>query len=264
MRHVADPHCNLRGSVAAGRRLGQHFLIQGRALERIAEAACPSTEPLAIEIGPGRGALTSKLLERADRVIAIELDRDLVTFLRAKFHDQPRLEIVEGDVLQTDLAQWGPAVIVGNLPYYITSPILHRVFPLGGLISRAVFLVQLEVAERLVAQPGSRDYGFLTVEARLFTEPELLFRLPPGAFQPPPKVDSAVVRLALQPPRAGIEALVLFAGLCFRHKRKTLRNNLAPYYGRDALDAQPESRLRAEQLSPDRLEDLYRRLGPPR
>ena len=191
--------------------------------------------------------------------MAIELDPRLAEGLRARF---PSLTVVEADVLGVDLAQWGPAAIAGNLPYYITSPILERIFALGPQLRRAVVLVQREVAERLTARPGTRDYGYLTVAANLFTTPELLFRLPPGAFSPPPKVDSAAVRLTPRTPPPDATAFLEFAGRAFRHKRKTLRNNLEPFYGPPAA-AWPESRLRAEQLSIEELRELYQRAARP-
>src|SRR5580698_1369590 len=214
-----------------GRRLGQHFLVAQSILERIAEAACPEHTDLVVEIGPGRGALTSHLLERAERVIAIEIDPVLVQYLRAEFRDEPRLTLVEADVLKADLTQWGTATVAGNLPYYITSPILQKTLALGEQLHHAVFLVQKEVAERLTANPGSRDYGYLSVQTQLLSAPELLFTVPAGAFRPPPKVESAVVRLT---PRSSAEflpqdreAFLRFVGLCFRHKRKTILNNLS-------------------------------------
>jgi len=126
-------------------------------LERIAEAVCTETGGTVVEIGPGRGALTSHLLARAGRVVAIEIDPVLVQYLRAKFRDEERLTLVEADVLKADLAQWGEVSVAGNLPYYITSPILEKTLRLGGQLTRAVFLVQKEVAERLTAHPGTRD-----------------------------------------------------------------------------------------------------------
>jgi 16S rRNA (adenine1518-N6/adenine1519-N6)-dimethyltransferase len=238
-----------------GQRLGQHFLIKGSILERIAAAACPQREPLVVEIGPGRGALTEKLLHRADRVVAVELDSYLANLLRSRF---PSLEVVHADVLSTDVVQWGRPVIAGNLPYYITSPIIEKVLRLDFV--RAVFLVQKEVADRLAAAPGSRDYGFLTVQTAVFAHARKLFEVKPSAFHPPPKVDSAVVLLEPRPPVvADTEAFLRFAGLCFRHKRKTIRNNLAETYGKDIVDAWPESSARAEQLSLEQLLDLFRR-----
>ena len=161
-----------------GQRLGQHFLKIRSVLERIAEAACPVRELLVIEIGPGRGALTSYLLPRAERVIAIEADGGLAAYLSEKLHDAANLTVLHADVLATDLAQWGPAVVAGNLPYYITSPILRKTLALGPSLRRAVFMVQSEVADRLAAQPGTRDYGFLTVQVLLSATPERLFSVP--------------------------------------------------------------------------------------
>ncbi len=247
------------------RKLGQHLLIRKSILDRIATAACGDGVPLVIEIGPGKGALTEPLLERAEKVAAIEVDPYFVHYLRQKFADpiaQGRLIVIEGDVLKTDLGAWGPAVVAGNLPYYITSPILERVFALGDQWTRAVFLVQSEVADRIAAEPGSRDYGFLSVQAQVFSHPEILFRVPAAAFRPPPKVESAVVRLE---PRlfaiADRAGFLRFAGTCFRQKRKTLRNNLIDAYGKHRVDAIEGIGRRAEQLSVAELADLFRRLG---
>ena len=244
-----------------GRRLGQHFLVRESTLARIASAALGDKhEGPVIEIGPGKGALTKHLLDRASRVIAIEVDSYLVHYLRQKFRDRPNLEIVEADVLKTDLGGWGPATIAGNLPYYITSPILDRVYAATGW-TRAVFLIQKEVAERLTAQPGSRDYGYLTAHTELFSRPEYLFTVPPAAFKPPPKVDSAVVRLTPRDPAAewGIPdaaPFLAFASAAFRQKRKTLRNNLRESY--PLIEGSAQASLRAEQLSFPELVNLYR------
>jgi 16S rRNA (adenine1518-N6/adenine1519-N6)-dimethyltransferase len=249
----------------ARQKLGQHFLIRGSILERIAAAACPARESLVVEIGAGRGALTEKLLKRADRVIALELDSYLVERLRQRFAGESRLEIAPADALATDLAQWGPAVIAGNLPYSIASPILERVAAIRASVRRAVFLIQKEVAQRLVAQPGQRAYGFLTVATALFFDTELLFEVKPAAFHPPPEVDSAVVRLtprdrAHEGSMADTAGFLRFVGQCFRQKRKTIRNNLAPIYGQALVDAWPEARLRAEQISLDQFVEIYGRL----
>jgi 16S rRNA (adenine1518-N6/adenine1519-N6)-dimethyltransferase len=245
-------------------KLGQHFLIQGSSLERIAAAACPTPTELVVEIGPGRGALTAKLLGRASRVVAIEVDPYLAEHLRQKYAAEPRLEIVEADVLATDLSRWPGAPIAGNLPYYITSPILQRALRVRP--PRAVFLMQEEVAQRLIAQPGSRDYGFLTVQTAVFARAKRLFGVKPSAFHPPPKVDSAVVLLEpKETPVGDPEEFLKFVGLCFEHKRKTLRNNLAEIYGRGVVDSWPEAKLRAEQISLEGFVEMYQRvIQPPR
>ena len=253
-------------------RLGQHFLIRGSVLERIARAACPEPEPLAIEIGPGRGALTTHLLARADRVVAIEVDSHLARNL-AQWADPPplssapvrgHLEVIEGDALQIDLAQWGPAVIAGNLPYYAATAILERAVALGPFMRRGVFLTQREVASRITAAPGSRDYGYLSVAMQISAEVELLFEVKPAAFHPPPKVDSAVLRFrphdrAAELGIAGRSAFLRFVALCFHQKRKTLRNNLVSQYGA-VVSGWPEATLRAEQIDIPTFAAMYRRL----
>lgn len=159
-------------------------------LDRLAKAACGEHTSRVIEIGPGKGALTRHLLRLADEIHVIELDRDLVDYLGGKLGGDPRLNIHQGDVLSTDLAQWGGAVVTGNLPYYITSPIIERFLGLDERFPVGVFLVQWEVAERLLARPGTRDYGYLTVSTQLICEVSLVTKVGPGAFLPPPKVDS--------------------------------------------------------------------------
>jgi 16S rRNA (adenine1518-N6/adenine1519-N6)-dimethyltransferase len=211
-----------------GRRFGQHFLTRKSILDRIAAAACPEGPPHVIEIGPGRGALTEALIERASKVTAIEVDPILVHYLQQKFRDaleSGHLDVVQGDVLKADLAALspeGPATIAGNLPYYIASPILELVFGLGGRWSRAVFLVQSEVAARLAASPGGREYGYLSVLTQIHARPQVLFQVPRTAFRPAPKVDSAVV--LLEPRDAAQEwnlpdkaTFLRFASACFQH-----------------------------------------------
>jgi len=243
-----------------GRKLGQHFLVRQSILRRIAEAVCPESCDLAVEIGPGKGALTEHLLSRTPRLVAIEVDSSLIEPLRRRFSSFPGLEILHADVLKTDLSQWGAVTVAGNLPYYITSPVIEKVLALGPLLRHAVFLIQKEVADRITAQPGSRAYGYLTVQTQLLSEARTLFRVPPSAFRPPPKVDSAVIRLTPRPEAlvSDTGAFLRFASFCFRQKRKTLRNNLVAVY--PSIADQPESGQRAEQLSVEQLLDLHDRL----
>jgi 16S rRNA (adenine1518-N6/adenine1519-N6)-dimethyltransferase len=246
-------------------RFGQHFLSSTHILERIAEAACPTPTQVAIEIGPGHGSLTERLLPRVERLIALEIDPYLVAELEEKFRDEPRLQVVQCDAMEYDWSQWCPDVICGNLPYYVATPIVVRAARSGV---RTVALIQKEVADRITALPRCRDYGFLTVEIGLYAGARSLFHVKPGSFHPPPKVDSTVI--ALEPNHLAERLAVTdgkflaFASACFRHKRKTIRNNVASLYSREVMDANPlVSQLvgqRAEQCSIEQLADLWRGL----
>jgi 16S rRNA (adenine1518-N6/adenine1519-N6)-dimethyltransferase len=181
---------------APRKRFGQHFLRDNHVLDAIADALGPLATRTVVEIGPGRGALTDRLAERAGRLIAIEVDRDLVTHLRARYAGRPNVEIVEADVLKVPLGDLAgePYVLAGNVPYYITTPILFHALerPRPDV---AVYLVQKEVADRLAAPPGDKIYGALSVNVQAVARVEMVRRVPPGAFNPPPSVDSAVVRV---------------------------------------------------------------------
>ena len=255
------------------KRLGQHFLTDRRILERIVDALELAGTETVVEIGPGRGALTELLVPRAGRVVAVELDRALAAMLRERYAGDPRVSIVEQDVLEVrlgDLAQ-GEFVLAGNVPYYITTPILfHALTPPRP--ARAVYLVQKEVAERVVAPPGDRTYGALSVNVQALARAELLFRVPPGAFSPPPKVDSAVMRVVpletpLVPP--GDEAS--FRGLVqemFGLRRKQLRRVIRTVARLDAEHAEEvlaragvDPDVRPEVLSPAQFVALHRALG---
>jgi 16S rRNA (adenine1518-N6/adenine1519-N6)-dimethyltransferase len=243
------------------RKLGQHFLIRDAILERLAVAVCEEYTPRVIEIGPGRGALTRHLLPRTDELHAIELDTSLADYLRSEYASEQKLHVHASDVLSTDIAQWGPAAVVGNLPYYITSPIIEKFLALDQRFPVAVFLMQSEVAERILAIPGTRAYGYLTVATQLVCDVELICRAPSSAFVPPPKVDSAAVRFrrkAEVPP--DLDDLLSFVSRAFAHKRKMLRNNLRAFYG-ERVDALPEAGLRAEQLTIRQFVDLHARLS---
>ncbi len=189
---------------------------------------------------------------------AIELDSELAEYLRERW---PQLQLLEANALDVDWSRWGAGVLTGNLPYYIATPIVSRYLRKPGLLSQAVFLIQKEVAERITAKPGTREYGYFSVECQILAKAEYLFTVAPGAFRPPPKVDSAVIRLT---PRAelalsDVGGFLGFVSICFRQKRKTLRNNL-----REAYDPAPDISRRAEELTVGEFVDLYKTLGPPK
>ena len=218
-----------------------------------------------VEIGPGHGALTRHLLGPARRVVAVELDRRLAGGLWERCGRPANLAVIRKDILRCDLpalvAQTprNQAVVTGNLPYYITSPVLRAVFAAHLSFRSATFLMQEEVADRATARPGNRSYGFLSCLCRLHSEPSKLFSVPPGAFSPPPKVRSAAVRFDLRrpPPPEGLRA---FLGHCFRAPRKTLKNNLSGIYPRRRVSADPCAELRAQQLGIEELVALWHRL----
>ena len=239
-----------------------------------------------LEIGPGRGVLTSLLAKRTRRLIAIELDRVLAAQLRMKFALYPNVEIIEGDVLAIDFSTlFGPkpgasrpglvqtpepVPVVGNLPYYITSDILLRLFEFRQCFSTIVIMVQKEVADRLAATPGTRDYGLLSATAQLYAKVERLFTLPPGAFSPPPKVHSSVVRLTMSPRVNALnvdeEGFIHFLKLSFGQKRKTLWNNLKTEYAPDLLkealqEAGVKPTVRAETLPLEKSAAIFRALA---
>ena len=244
-------------------RLGQHLLHDQGVLDRIVSALAFSEGQLVVEIGPGRGVLTRRLLAAGARVRAVELDSYLAGRLREEFAEEPRFELIEDDILNVDigaLAQGEVAVLAGNLPYYITSPIIRRVLAAGRNYERAVFLVQLETAQRIAARKGSRDYAYLSALTRMQCDPEVLFNVPPGAFSPPPRVQSAVIRLTSRDDGAPDPAFVRFLEAAFRHPRKTLLNNLGGLYEKAAVSVEPEAGLRAQQLDVEELRELWERL----
>jgi 16S rRNA (adenine1518-N6/adenine1519-N6)-dimethyltransferase len=240
-----------------------------------------------IEIGPGRGVLTRLLLARAKRVIGIELDRVLAAQLRMNFATRPNLEVLESDFVTAefpsivgrkpgplhDLRPTQPETVdlIGNLPYYITSDIVLRILELHRNIERAVIMVQREVADRIAANPGSRDYGLLSATAQLFARVEKLFTLPPGAFSPPPQVHSTVLRLTMAPRLEELRVedgpFIAFLKRAFAQKRKTLLNNLRPQYTEAAIRAALKSAglrsdVRAEAMSLEKTAAVFRALQP--
>jgi 16S rRNA (adenine1518-N6/adenine1519-N6)-dimethyltransferase len=260
--------------VRARKRFGQHFLSALWA-ERVVTAIGPRPEDDFLEIGPGSGALTRPLARQVRQITAIEIDRDLAAELE---DDAPgNVRVVTADFLDADASQWLPAGttarVAGNLPYNLTSPILFRLLDLAGdgrRISDATLMVQKEVAERLAAEPGTRDYGVLSICQQLRSRITLLLTLPPGAFRPAPKVHSAVVRITYLPPRVPLASFETFDRLVrsiFTQRRKTLHNALAPFAssrGQNAGEllarAGIDSRRRPETLDLaelGRLSDLF-------
>ena len=256
-------------------KFGQNFLVDDNARHAIVAALGDISNRTVLEIGPGHGAITSLLAPRAHRLIALELDHSLAAELTFKFRDQTNVTIIQGDVLETDLSALVPegstADVIGNLPYYITSDILLQLFAAGRSrhLARAVLMMQREVADRLSATPGHKEYGLLAATAQVNAQVDNLFTLPPSAFNPPPEVFSTVLRLHFAPrfdelevDPAGFDS---FLRQIFAQKRKTLHNNLrAANFDPEALAAAwPASippQARAESLALEPLALLYRAL----
>lgn len=263
-------------------RLGQNFLADRRAADKIVDALGQISDKLVVEIGPGKGALTDTLAQRAGRLIAIELDRMLATELRYKYSRFPNVEILEGDVLTIDFRtvlhrtigplddlrpiKPSPARVVGNLPFYITSDILLRLFEFHDQFDVIVIMVQREVADRIAARPGSRDYGLLSATAQLYCKVENLFTLPPGAFSPPPKVHSSVLRLTVAPrfEELGVppKEFIRFLKTLFGMKRKTLLNNLKEHFQQEKIkvalaQAGVRADVRAEAVGLDQMAAVF-------
>ena len=266
-------------------KLGQHFLNSNDFAARIVDALGDVSQDTVLEIGPGTGILTSLLAKRTRRLIAVEMDRVLAAQLRLKFGMAQNVEIIEADILTIDfdslfgpkpgLSRPGielkpqPAKVVGNLPYYITSDILLRLFEYAKYFQMIVIMVQREVADRIAARPGVSDYGLLSATAQLYARVENLFTLPPGAFSPPPKVHSSVLRLTIAPQQEKLgvrgDGFIDFLKLSFGQKRKTLWNNLKESYREPELkralaEARVKPGARAETLSLEESAAVYRAL----
>lgn len=243
-----------RGHVAR-KRFGQHFLVDRSYIRRIVEAVAPAPTDSVVEIGPGLGALTQPLLDALPHLHVVEIDRDIVARLRLE-HDDTRLSIHEGDALAFDFRAIGPDLrLVGNLPYNISTPLLFRIADQASCLRDGHFMLQKEVVDRMVAEAGEPDYGRLSVMLQVRFSLEKLFEVPPGAFRPPPKVQSAVVRLRplAVPPAVSESLMPTFASLvaaAFSKRRKTLRNALQGYLDAEGIVAaglDPASR--PEQVS---------------
>jgi len=259
--------------IPARKRWGQNFLVNPATAERIVDAARLTKEDLAIEVGPGDGALTRPLSSRAGRLLAVEIDPLRAEAMARAFEGNPDVRIVQGDALDRTFAGWlaeagwsGPAVLVANLPYNVATPILSAAIAEPEVVARSVATVQKEVAARFAARPGSEHYGYLSVRSAAFARARVLFDLPPGAFRPRPKVMSSVLELtprvpALDPSRR--DRALRLASLGFRARRKTLVNALSAAGERSRWEAALEAigkdpRARAETLS---LEDYLALAG---
>ncbi|HYL10965.1 MAG TPA: 16S rRNA (adenine(1518)-N(6)/adenine(1519)-N(6))-dimethyltransferase RsmA [Candidatus Acidoferrales bacterium] len=268
-------------------RLGQHFLSDAGWRARIAQAMeigaatrAPSHDSLErvwLEVGAGHGEMTRLLAASGAHVIAVELDPRLLRDLQDIERECPGVQIIAGDILSLDLAEITEGhrfSVYGNLPYYITSPILHRVFECAAAIEEIYIVVQFEVAARLTARPGTSDYGYLSVFTQYHAKPEIVLRIPRGAFRPPPKVTSALVHLRPPGERANLGLgdegrFFEFVKQCFAQKRKKLTNNLRALATPEAIgnvlrDLGIRSDARAEQLSVAQFAQLYQRLIPSR
>ena len=267
---IRDLGSGVRAFPRARKRFGQHFL-EPAWVARLIAAVAPASDETFIEIGPGRGALTAPLAERAGKVIAVELDRDLAATLAPRV--PPNVRLVQANFLDVDLPQLlqgehTPVRVVGNLPYNVASLILFRLLDTadeGRLLRDATLMVQREVADRIVAAPGGGDYGALSIQVQLVADVERVLSLPPGAFRPPPKVHSAVVQLRFRPPRVHVGSRDVFERVVrglFLQRRKTLANALKPVaasFGHSSVDVLLKAGLdggrRPETLS---LEDIAR------
>jgi 16S rRNA (adenine1518-N6/adenine1519-N6)-dimethyltransferase len=266
-------------------KLGQNFLTDLGAARRLVEALGDISNRTVIEIGPGRGVLTDLLAARAKHVIGIELDRVMAAQLRMRYATRPNVEILESDFVAAEFTSMvgrrpGPlhdlrptqpdtVDVIGNLPYYITSDIVLRLLELHRNIERAVIMVQREVADRISAEPGGRDYGLLSATVQLFARVDKLFTLPPGAFSPPPQVHSSAVRLTMAPRLRELQIeegpVIAFLKLAFGHKRKTLLNNLRGQFQDPAIRAALKSAglradVRAEAMSLEKMAAVFRAL----
>lgn len=238
----------------AKKRFGQHFLTDRHYISRIVSAIAPARDDVLVEIGPGPGAITEPLVERLAHLHAVEVDRDLAADLRARFAPE-RLTLHEADVLAFDFSCLGPRFrAVGNLPYNISTPFLFHLATYAGQLIDGTFMLQKEVVDRMVAAPGTAAYGRLSVMLQYRFGMKRLFDVPPGAFTPPPKVDSAIVRIVPLPAerlRAVDESrFAAFVTAGFGQRRKTLGNTLKPFLGADAIAALGiDPKRRAETLS---------------
>ncbi len=254
------------------KKFGQHFLTDIKILTAIVDALAPTSSDTVVEVGPGRGSLTDILVERSGKVVAVEIDRALAQGLREKYHERSNIEIVEADFLETDLATslGNDYLLIGNVPYYITTPIIFKALE-PPIPRRSVFLVQREVAERMAARAGDEAYGALTVNVAVVAAIEQVLTVPATAFRPPPKVESAVVRLTplKNPlvPHQSLSAMRSFVQAAFGQRRKQMQRVLRSVRGMSAEQAADilqesgiEPTARPEVVSPQEFATLFRLL----
>jgi len=244
------------------KKFGQHFLFDKNILKKILACSNVTADDMVVEIGPGLGSLTNIIAQRAKKVIAIEFDKKLIDRLKDNVASSPNVEIIRADALKFPYESiTGHFKVVANIPYYITTPLLFKLLEYKETIPTMTLLMQKEVAKRVVASPGSSDYGVLSISAQVYTKPVLKFQVSRKAFSPPPDVDSAVVHFEVSPvPRFDIQDVLLFTDIvrtAFSQRRKTIINSLRKFEGiGDALEAAGiHAKLRPENLS---IEDFAR------
>ncbi|MDQ6771312.1 MAG: 16S rRNA (adenine(1518)-N(6)/adenine(1519)-N(6))-dimethyltransferase RsmA [Gemmatimonadota bacterium] len=251
------------------KKYGQHFLSDERILEGIVNALAPTPADTVVEVGPGRGSLTDILAERSGRLIAVEIDRALAEQLREKYRDRPNVEIVQGDVLETDLHALAGAdfLLIGNVPYYITTPIVFKALD-PPIPRRSVFLVQREVADRMTAKEDTESYGALSVNVAVVANTQQVMSVPASSFKPPPKVESAVIRLTprIAPLVSGesLPGFRTFVQAMFGQRRKQIQRALRTVRGMSAIEAgevleraEIEISARPEVVSPEGFVRLF-------
>ena len=256
------------------KKFGQHFLTDASVLQSIADAIAPTQTDTVLEIGPGRGALTDLLVPRAGRVVAVELDRALAAQLAERYRGEPKVQIVQEDILESDVSSLvgEDYILAGNVPYYITTPIIFKSLE-PPVSRRSVFLVQREVADRMAAKANDSGYGALTVNVAATSEVEIIREVAAGSFSPPPKVESAVIRLEPrgQPliERALVPLFRSFVQAAFGQRRKQIQRVLRSVRGlsveevRRILDScEVDPTARPETLSPEKFVELFRAVAP--
>lgn len=242
----------------ARKRFGQNFLIDHGIIRDIVRAVHPHKDDVIVEIGPGKGAITQLLADSCDNLSVIELDRDLVPWLKVKFEKHPNFQLFQADALQFDFAQLvknaKPIRIVGNLPYNISTPLIFHLLSYSTQVQDMHFMLQKEVVKRMAAQAGDSAYGRLGIMVQYYCAVENLFEVPPTSFDPAPKVDSAIVRLVpyqnLPHPATNIKTLEKLVNVAFQQRRKTLRNALKQLLAPEVIEQLPiDTSARAEEIS---------------